>query len=612
MSRVGTGRHGGGLRGGAGVRRSRRGVAFGRARVGPRGRSARGSRPVRGKPRDRLLELADRGLELAPLAAREAGDRDAALVHARRQLGLAVVVEALEQPLRAFAARGRARRARQHERAGRAGAQRRLEHRRVQPASALDRADLHAGQRGQARIGGGPVLAAREHDDFARREVARRERRALALHLHAAGPGRRSDAHRRARSRADAARDAAVGIDEREDLGAAARIRARDHRDRVEGAVLVAGGAARALVRVDPRRREHRSRLPPPPRHRREDERRERPQRRVSARSEVPRRRQPEVEDEVGRNVARDRQQVGRRRDRHPHRRRQHREHAEQRPGDRARRREHRPRDPRQVQPQHQRQPERQADVQEQVEEEERARDRRQPVERAAERHREQRQQVEQARQLHRDQLRLLVPDHDLARPAAQQHDADQHDAGQPRPHARAGEAAREEHLERMEGDRDQREVGRVGVQRAHPAAAGDLVLDARDRVVRRVDAVEQEQVESGHDEHAEADDRDGAALVQRVQARRPQAVRRVVDRRDDAVEHGHRPRPRRGSAWGWRGRGGLHRRRSRPAVQVGDGCRGVASWRTAGRQGWGSADPSGRDAACRRQGCTRPRWHGS
>ena len=84
---------------------------------------------------------------------------------------------------------------------------------------------------------------------------------------------------------------------------------------------------------------------------------------------------------------------------------------------------------------------------------------------------------------------------------------------------------AREEHLHGVYEDRDHREVGRVRVHGAHPAPAEHVVLDARDRLVRRVDAVEKEKVKAGDDERRERQDRERAALVQRVERRRVKAV---------------------------------------------------------------------------------------
>jgi len=140
--------------------------------------------------------------------------------------------------------------------------------------------------------------------------------------------------------------------------------------------------------------------------------------------------------------------------------------------------------------------------MQEKVHEEERAGHRRQAVERRGSSAARTPQQVDQARQLDGDHLGLQVPDHHLSGPAAQQHDADQHHAGQPRAHARAGETPGQNIFSactRMPAARGRPSRCEGSSPSRRPTGRSRCARPTR----RLVDAVEEEEVDAGRDQHA-------------------------------------------------------------------------------------------------------------
>ena len=67
--------------------------------------------------------------------------------------------------------------------------------------------------------------------------------------------------------------------------------------------------------------------------------------------------------------------------------------------------------------------------------------------------------------------------------------------------------------------------IAGVAVQAANPVADPRVGGDARDRLPRRADAVEEDQPQPGHDQHQVERDDDRAALVQRIEAPPVQAI---------------------------------------------------------------------------------------
>ncbi len=178
--------------------------------------------------------------------------------------------------------------------------------------------------------------------------------------------------------------------------------------------------------------------------------------------------------------------------------------------------------------PEDEAQRERQRDVNEEVQEEEGAGEGALTGEGSRDRLRENRQGIEEARPLDGESLPEGVPDHDVAGPAEDEHEADQDEAGEPGQRTRPPEPVLGHHPQGVDdGGHDGAGRG-VAMQPPHPVADPGIGGQARHRPPRIPDPVEKQQPEPGADEHEEHGNDDGPALIERIVA---PAVEPVGDR---------------------------------------------------------------------------------
>ena len=156
----------------------------------------------------------------------------------------------------------------------------------------------------------------------------------------------------------------------------------------------------------------------------------------------------------------------------------------------------------------------------------------------------EDRERIEEACALGGQELRLGVPDHHIARPPADEEEADEHDAGCPGQRPRSPAPSLEVHPEGVETRRHEGHVRRVPVERADPAATPGLARDPYHGLEGRADPVEEDEVESGGQDDGQGEDGDGAGLIEGIEPPPIEAVGPAVEAGEDRPEKSLRHAP--------------------------------------------------------------------
>ncbi len=172
------------------------------------------------------------------------------------------------------------------------------------------------------------------------------------------------------------------------------------------------------------------------------------------------------------------------------------------------------------------------------VEEEEGAGDRPITREGADDRLREDREHVEEPGACDREGVRLGVPDHHVARPAAQQEGEEEQHTRPPGLRPRPVEPGLDEHPERVDDREDDGGVRRVPVHRPNPASRPYLLVHPEHGFVGPADPIEDEQIDAGQQQKREGHDDQCPALVERVVLRPVEAVEEGVEAPDESLQH--------------------------------------------------------------------------
>ncbi len=152
------------------------------------------------------------------------------------------------------------------------------------------------------------------------------------------------------------------------------------------------------------------------------------------------------------------------------------------------------------------------------------------------------RQRIDETRPHHGDPEPQRIPGHHEPGPGADEPDAEEEDPAHPGARARPPLARLSHQTHRMEQRREHEGVGGVPMQRPDPRTEPRVGRQPRDRLGRRADPVDEQEIETGDGQDEQQPGRQRAALVERVSAPAIDAVHQGVEGARHPAQGGFHP----------------------------------------------------------------------